>query len=124
MKFLKNPFLSLCIFFLQKTRFDAKNGLGEKLFLHVSSLTPIVNVDILVRNPSTAEILLTWRDDNFYRGWHIPGGIIRFKEKMIDRIELVAKVELGAKIDSINGPLVVHELMNNTRDRRGKTKKT
>jgi colanic acid biosynthesis protein WcaH len=31
--------------------------------------------------------LLTWRDDeSFGAGWHVPGGIIRYKETAADRI--------------------------------------
>jgi colanic acid biosynthesis protein WcaH len=59
---------------------DAQKGLPQELFYFVSQLTPMVNVDLLIKNQK-GQTLLTWRDDQFYgSAWHIPGGIIRFKE--------------------------------------------
>ena len=70
-------------------------GLGEELFLFVSSLVPIVNVDLLVYN-SKGQFLLTKRNDPHCGiGWHVPGGCIRFKETLDTRIRKVAKSELG-----------------------------
>lgn len=70
-------------------------GLGEELFLFVSTLVPIVNVDLLVYN-SKGQFLLTKRNDPHCGiGWHIPGGCIRFKETLDTRIRKVAKSELG-----------------------------
>ena len=59
---------------------DSKLGLPDDIFYLVSRLTPMINVDLLIVNEQN-EKLLTWREDQFYGpGWHIPGGIIRFKE--------------------------------------------
>lgn len=70
-------------------------GLGEELFLFISSLVPIVNVDLLVYNPN-GQFLLTRRNDpHCGTGWHVPGGCIRFKENIESRIRKVAKSELG-----------------------------
>lgn len=72
-----------------------EDGLGRELFLLVSSLTPIVNVDLLVYNDK-GQFLLTWRDDpHCGQGWHVPGGCIRFKETCEERIKKVAQKELG-----------------------------
>lgn len=72
-----------------------EQGLGEELFLTVSSLVPIVNVDLLVYN-SKGQFLLTKRDDPYCgKGWHVPGGCIRFKESCEERIRKVAIGELG-----------------------------
>ena len=73
---------------------DPRNGLDQRIFLLVSRLTPMVNVDLLMND--TMGTLLVWREDQFYRGWHIPGGIIRFKELAKDRIREVARLELDA----------------------------
>lgn len=74
---------------------SANNGLGDELFHFVSSLTPIVNVDLLVYN-SNGQFLLSYRDDPYCgKGWHIPGGCIRFKESIDTRIKKVAESELG-----------------------------
>ena len=70
-------------------------GLGEELFLFVSSIVPMVNVDLLVYNKE-GQFLLTKRNDpHCGTGWHVPGGCIRFKEKIENRIRKVAKSELG-----------------------------
>tara|TARA_Y100000991_G_scaffold159941_1_gene122173 strand:- start:341 stop:844 length:504 start_codon:yes stop_codon:yes gene_type:complete len=98
---------------------DAKKGIGEELFLSISQLTPIINVDILIKNNKN-EILLTWRSDQYYGpGWHVPGGIVRFKETLLDRVKKVAKSELLLELNNINGPIGHHEMFNNTRNIRG-----
>ena len=94
-------------------------GLPEEVFLLISQLTPMVNVELLI-NDKKKGTLLTWRDDDFYGpGWHLPGGIIRFKEEALTRINKVAKSELGATVMHENSPIEVHEIMNNERDIRG-----
>ena len=88
-------------------------GLGQDLFHLVSSLVPIVNVDLLVYN-STGQFLLTWRDDPYCgQGWHVPGGCVRFKETCEERIKKVAQNELS--IDDIyfdKEPVKVFEIMS------------
>lgn len=90
-----------------------ENGLGKELFLQVSSLVPIVNVDLLVYNEK-GQFLLTWRDDpHCGKGWHIPGGCIRFKETCAERIEKVAELELGIKhIFFEKEPIKIYEIIN------------
>jgi colanic acid biosynthesis protein WcaH len=88
---------------------DPRGGLPEDLFRFVSRLTPLVNVDLLIRD-DRAGTLLTWRDDEFFGpGWHVPGGIIRYKESAADRIRACARVELGADVASEAAPLLVLE---------------
>lgn len=85
-------------------------GLPEDLFLFISRLTPMVNVDLLIKNDSN-ETLLTWREDAFYEpGWHIPGGIIRYKETFKNRINEVAKNELGTKVKFWEEPINIEEV--------------
>lgn len=97
----------------------ARHGLPEEVFLYVSSLTPMINVDLLIRDEA-GRVLLTWRDDAFYGpGWHVPGGIIRFKEKAAERIAAVAAGELGATVNFDPTPMALHEIMNPERDVRG-----
>lgn len=98
---------------------NAKDGLPMDVFYFVSQLTPLINVDLLVKNKS-GQVLLTWRDDRFYGpAWHIPGGIIRFKEKIEDRIEKVAQLELGASVRFAPEPIHIRGLINSERDVRG-----
>lgn len=75
----------------------AEDGLPEELFLFATEITPMVNVDLLVKDKDN-RILLSWRKDEFYdEGWHVPGGIIRLKETFDERIRKVAEIELGCK---------------------------
>jgi hypothetical protein len=49
-------------------------GLPEELFLFVSRITPLINVDLLIQDDGR-RTLLTWRSDRFFGpGWHVPGG--------------------------------------------------
>ena len=96
---------------------DPRNGLDQRIFLLVSRLTPMVNVDLLIND--TMGTLLVWREDQFYRGWHIPGGIIRFKELAKDRIREVARLELDAAVGHDAEPIAINQKINTERDVRG-----
>ncbi|XXK22879.1 NUDIX hydrolase [Arenicellales bacterium nBUS_48] len=96
---------------------DPLIGLPDEVFYLVSRLTPYVNVDLLLNIPKRG-VLLTWRDDPYTgAGWHIPGGIIRFRENAKTRVDLVAQEELGIKVDHAKGPIEVNELIADHRDR-------
>lgn len=98
---------------------DARDSLPIDVFYFVSQLTPLINVDLLIKNKK-GQVLLTWRDDRFYGpAWHIPGGIIRFKEKIEDRIHQVASLELGATVNFSSEPIHIRGLINQERDIRG-----
>jgi ADP-ribose pyrophosphatase YjhB (NUDIX family) len=98
---------------------DSMAGLPEDVFYLISRLTPMINVDLLIVNERN-EKLLTWREDQFYGpGWHIPGGIIRFKELAETRISKVAELELSTTVSSELRPLLIREIMNPNRDIRG-----
>ena len=94
-------------------------GLPEEMFLFVSKVTPMINVDLFIRNDQ-AHTLLTWREDGIGPpGWHIPGGIVRFKERMADRIAAVAGTEVGAPVTFMHKPLATNEVMQPSRKVRG-----
>jgi len=98
---------------------NAKVGLPQEIFYFVSQLTPLINVDLLIKNKK-GHTLLTWRHDQFHGpAWHIPGGVIRFKENIEDRIERVAESELGCKVRFLPTPINVRNMINQTRDIRG-----
>jgi colanic acid biosynthesis protein WcaH len=100
---------------------DSQNGLQAELFLFVSRLTPLVNVDLLLqRNTHRGyETLMTWRKDSFYEGWHLPGGIIRFKETMDYRLRQVAALELGIESIISTQFITYNQKINSARDERG-----
>ncbi len=96
---------------VEKQEFDPTIGLPETLFEFATRVTPMVNVDLFVRN-FKKEILLTWRGGNYYSpGWHIPGGIVRLRESLYDRLELVAQKELKAKISYKTNPILINEII-------------
>ena len=86
-----------------------ERGLPEGVFQLVSRLTPLLSVDLLIQDDA-GRTLLTWRHDVAYGpGWHIPGGVIRYKERAMDRIHAVARRELGAEVACEPVPLVMVE---------------
>lgn len=98
---------------------NPSEGLPEDVFLFVSRITPMINVDLLIKNEQK-HTLLTWRDDGYYPpGWHIPGGIVRYKERISDRINAVAAGELGVKIKFKKEPLAINEVIIPSRRTRG-----
>ena len=92
-------------------------GLPQDLFHLTSRLTPIVNVDLLIKDEHS-RVLLAWRSDEFSgEGWHIPGGIVRYKEKLKDRVVKVAELEINHPISFKDEPMCVNEIFrtHNTR---------
>jgi colanic acid biosynthesis protein WcaH len=97
--------------FLRSTLTDPGKGLPEAVFLLISELIPMVNVDLLIKD-TQGRTLLTWRDDPYYEpGWHVPGGIVRFKEKLEERVRAVARNELGATVACDRSPAVINEVI-------------
>ena len=102
---------------LDRVASEAEDGLPEELFLFVSRVTPLINVDLLIQD-GKKRTLLTWRDDGrFGRGWHIPGGVIRYKERAADRIQRCSQEEIGASVDHEPAPIVIIETTEDQRDR-------
>lgn len=98
---------------------DPSKGIPEELFLFASRITPMINVDLLIKN-ERSQTLLTWRDDGFWRpGWHIPGGIIRYRETASDRVKAVAAHELGTGVRFNQAPLAINEIIAPARSNRG-----
>lgn len=94
---------------MKQEHINPENGLGTDLFLMVSSMTPIVNIDMFITN-AAGRVLLGWRDDRHCgQGWHIPGGCVRFKETLDRRIHLTALNELGSDVHYDPRPLLVRE---------------
>jgi len=97
---------------------DPRKGLPEDLFLFVSAITPMINVDLLIKD-NEGRTLLVWREDKYGSGWHIPGGIIRFKETIEERIQQVARQELGATVKFEDTPIAIRQLIMPDRNERG-----
>lgn len=79
--------------------YNPEKGLPDSVFYFIGRNTPYINVDLLIKTNLGA--ILTWRDDvHTGNGWHVPGGIIRYKESITTRINYVALKEVGIKIKS------------------------
>jgi colanic acid biosynthesis protein WcaH len=97
---------------------DARQGLPEPVFVLLARIAPVVNVDLLIKDEHGGT-LLTWRDDHLYRGWHVPGGVVRFKEPIAHRVAEVARLELGASVSMQPAPLAINEVIDPARADRG-----
>ena len=95
-----------------------QDGLPEPIFLFISRLTPLLSVDLLIRD-NNGRTLLTWRDDDSYGpGWHVPGGIVRYRESLADRVREVARLELRARVEFEATPLsIVEAIRSNVKNR-------
>lgn len=90
---------------------DSTKGLPEELFIFSTTLVPIVNIDLFVINEK-GQLLLTWRDDIYHgKGWHIPGGCVRMRERLETRVIKTAEKELGVPIDYNSDPIAVREII-------------
>ena len=77
---------------------DPRIGLPDEVFQFIRKVTPLINVDLLICRDGRT--LLAWREDEYDKGWHVPGGIVRFREDFHSRIEAVALTEMGATVES------------------------
>lgn len=95
---------------------NANHGLPENVFLMISALIPIVNVDLLILDKKN-RILLSRRNDIYYgEGWSIPGGCMRFGETMVERIQKTALNELGTKVIVNEIPLMIGDVIRGPRE--------
>lgn len=105
------------IAYLEQQILDPSHSLPDDIFYFVSRITPLINVDLLIKNEQ-GQALLTWRADNYGPpGWHVPGGIIRYKETIGSRIRAVAKNELGCEVKFNPKPLAINEIILGRKDR-------
>jgi colanic acid biosynthesis protein WcaH len=96
-----------------------ENGLPNELFRFLTRLVPMVNVDLLIADPEHGT-LLTWRDDeNYGPGWHVPGGIIRYRETTESRLRKTALSELGAEVEFDPAPVAIEQAIAQHRRERG-----
>ena len=112
-----NDDINSCIDDVKSYIDDPTKGLPEELFTFATTITPMINVDLFVKN-SKGQVLMSWRDDLCGTGWHIPGGIIRFKETFHDRLIKVGKKELYTDITHDDEPCRINQIILN-QDVRG-----
>jgi colanic acid biosynthesis protein WcaH len=97
--------------FLEKQIPNPTSELPQEVFFFVSRVTPMVNVDLLIKDEN-GRTLLSWRDDQFAgTGWHLPGGIVRFKEKLEERVHKVAEKEIGEMVKFDPVPIAINQII-------------
>lgn len=108
------------IAFIDKHVQNPSVGLPDELFYFISRITPLINIDLLIKDEK-GRTLLAWRDDQYAgTGWHVPGGIVRFKERFETRIIKVAETEIGiADIHYDQEPIKLTQFINPKRNIRG-----
>lgn len=102
---------SRAIELLRATEWNPENGLPQSLFLLVSGLIPIPNVDLLVVNEKNQLLLSRRNDEYFENSWHIPGGCMRFGEDFATRIQETAVRELQTKVTFEEEPIAVRSVV-------------
>lgn len=96
---------------------NPQEGLPEEVFEFAASIVPMINVDLMVRD-EYGRILLARRDDKFSGSvWHIPGGIVRFKETLLYRVNRVAMLEIGRPVFTSGVPLAINEIFSDHQER-------
>jgi ADP-ribose pyrophosphatase YjhB (NUDIX family) len=114
-----NAQLSEAIRILDRYTPNPSTGLPDDVFYYVSRVTPLVNVDLLIKDEE-GRVLLSWRDDQYVgKGWHIPGGIVRFKETMETRIKEVARIEIGTEVSFDPSPMTINQIIDSHHKNRG-----
>ena len=104
---------------LDKHVADPSEGLPNDVFYYVSRVTPLVNVDLLIKD-EIGRTLLSWRDDQYSgAGWHVPGGIVRFKETLETRVKKVAEIEIGTNISFDPIPIAMNQIIHPNHANRG-----
>lgn len=73
-----------------------REGLPQPVFDALSKIVPFVACELVIKTKEG--ILLTWREDEWWKGWHFPGGLLRYRESLKERVEKIARKELGASI--------------------------
>ncbi len=112
-KFLKSLYfvVSKIVSFIYK---DKSPKLPEIFFLIGTIFFPQMNVELIIRDENNNTVYI-WRDDLFNNyGWHLPGGIIRPNETIINRVKKVIESEtlLLNNVKEIIGPISISEVIN------------
>ena len=67
-------------------------------FLQVVRLTPMVSIDLIVRNPQGQVLLGLRNNEPAARTWFVPGGRVLKDERLDVAFERIASVELGIAV--------------------------
>lgn len=80
--------------------------LEKDKFLEIINNTPLVSIDLIVKNEKN-EVLLGLRKNKPAQGyWFVPGGRILKNEKIKDALSRISKTETGLEIDITKAKLL------------------
>lgn len=103
---------------LRQAQINTDEGMSEELFLLISGLILLPNIDLLIINEKK-QILLAWRQDEFYENsWHIPGGCMRYGESFEACIQKTANRELGMDVRWDKEPIAVRNVIRGINDQQ------
>ena len=94
------------------------HGLPRWLFHTISILSPLTNIEIFAVCKDNNSVILAFRDDQFYGpGWHLPGGIIRSRERLLERVKKTVKkeIKLGENEFQVKGCITLAESIDSKR---------
>ena len=97
---------------------DPGVGIGDELLDFVLKLVPYIGIELFIKNTKN-ECLLSFRDDDYYHGWHFIGGMLRWRESWADRIIATAKNETGVELVFEDKPFIIKENTSEVIDPRG-----
>lgn len=63
----------------------------------IASLVPLPAVEVLVTRDGR-DLLLTYRKDDFWNGWHVPGGYVACEEPFEAACTRITRRELGIEV--------------------------
>lgn len=74
-------------------------GLPQPVFDALLKVVPFVACELAIVD-NEGKYLLTERNDEWFKGWHFPGRLMRYRESFEECIKNVATKEIGATIIS------------------------
>lgn len=96
---------------LRRGNIVTDDGMEPELFLLVSGLVPLANVDLLIVN-DRGQLLLERRKDRWFQeSWHIPGGCMHYGESFSHCVQQTALREIGTEVLCDTEPVAVRNII-------------
>lgn len=87
------------------------DGMDPELFLLISGLVPLPNVDLLIVNTEGRLLLERRKDSWFQESWHIPGGCMHYGESFAHCVQQTALREIGTEVILEENPITVRNVI-------------
>jgi ADP-ribose pyrophosphatase YjhB (NUDIX family) len=97
-----DPHLSLCAQLIELAAAGLKAPhVPLQVWRAIGQVVPHTAVEIIIMREQ-CEILLVHRDDEFWHGWHLPGGFLACGESIAQACDRIARRELGVGIQGVS----------------------